>query len=97
METPSGCIIPGGKPRDPHSGRVSGKRFPCLNYVGVGDEVVIEHDTDPAVLVWSVAPAPPLDIVFFAIAQEARDERWERVPSNRANYLDHCLYAREAL
>jgi hypothetical protein len=68
-----------------------------LNHVGIGDEVVIEHDTHPAALVWSVAPAPPLHNVFSAITQEARDERSERVPSNRANYLDHCLYVREAL
>jgi hypothetical protein len=97
MARASGCIMPGGKSRDPHSRRGRGKRLPCLNHVGVGDEVVIEHDTHPAALVWSVAPVPPLDDVFSAIGREARDERWERVPSNRANYLDHCLYVREAL
>ena len=72
--------------------------FPALlDYVRVGDEVVIEHGACPAAVVGPTAPAPSLYRAFAAIAQEAPDEGWVRVSYNLANNLDHCLYACEAL
>jgi hypothetical protein len=97
MATASGCIILCGNPRDPYSGRGSGKRLPCLNHVGVGDEVVIEHDTGPAALVWSVAPAPSPDNSSASLARKPAHEGRECVPPALAKYLDHSLYVREAL
>ena len=68
-----------------------------LDHVRVGDEVLIEYDACPLAVLRPAVPAPFLDDAFSAIAQEARDEGWERVLSDRANYLDHCLYVCEAL
>ena len=68
-----------------------------LNHVGVGDEVVIERDTRPAAVVWSVAPAPSLDKAIASVAPKSADEGRECVPPDLSNYLEHCLCVREAL
>ncbi len=67
------------------------------DHVRVGAEVLIEYGACPVVVLRPVVPAPFLDNAFSAIAQAARDEGWEHVLSDRANYLDHCLYVCEAL
>jgi hypothetical protein len=55
-----------------------------LDHVRVSDEVVIEHDAGPAAVVGPAAHVPFLDKAFAAVAQEAPDEGWERVPSDLA-------------
>ena len=63
-----------------------------LDQVRAGDEVVIEHDKRPVAVLRPVSPAPSLDKTFAAIAQDVRDEEWERVPGDLAKNLDHYLY-----
>ena len=67
--------------------------FPgLLDHVRVGDEVVIEHDACPATVVRPAATAPSLDKASAAVAREAPDEGWRRVPSDLARNLDTYFY-----
>ena len=63
-----------------------------LDYVRAGDEVVIEHESQPVAVLRAPSLAPSLDKAFAAIAQDVPDEEWERVPTDLAKNLDHYLY-----
>ena len=77
---------------------LAAKGSPMLwEHVSVGDEVLIEYDACPVAVLRPAVPAPSLDKYSAILAQALRDEGWERVPCDRANYLDPCLSVCEAL
>jgi len=63
-----------------------------LDRVRADDEVVIEHDARPVAVMRPAPPVESLDKIFAAIAQDVREEDWERVPTDLSKNLDHYLY-----